>query len=166
MGMDMTIHVIRGKEFIEKDFFNGRKREWFDNMRDRGNEEEYDFLPVSYGLPSEVPDEVLADFQKEDCYFDFRYMTVRDYIDWYRKYRPDLNGGWVTSYDRWRIEKKGHVPANPIHYLSQEVIDANGGDLHFVTWEDPFDCARWLYNVLMDCCEIGQDDLIVYYFDN
>lgn len=166
--MDIHLHVIRGEEVIKENIFTGRSAAWFDNLRKRGCQEEYDALPTSYGIPEVAPALIKAAwaYKSDQNYFDFQYLLVREFLSWFRKYRPDRDAGWVTTYDKWRIENKGYIPEDPIRYLSKEVLEENGQDLNFVTFENPYDCSKWLYDYLMSYTEIEYNDIIVFYFDN
>lgn len=164
MGMDITLSIIENKQYLAKNIFDGRSREWFDNMRGRGNDFEYDFLPVDYPcfFPEGVfPEDLDFDLLEEAGYFDFRTIKVDDYIDWFRKYRPDIDAGWVNSYDKWRIETKGYIPEDVDHYLDPE---ANPADMHFIEIKKKYDCAKWLYDYIIDN-NISSDAYIFYYFD-
>ena len=87
------------------------------------------------------------DLLEKSGYFDFRAIKVNDYINWFRKYRPDKDAGWVSTYDKWRIENKGYIPEDIDHYLDPE---ANPADMHFIEIEKKYDCAKWLYDYIID----------------
>ena len=164
MGMDITLSIVKNKQYLAKNIFSGRNREWFDNLRERGNDYEYDYLPVLHYncFPEEdIPLDLNIDKFKNDGYFDFRAIKVNNYIDWFIKYKPDRDAGWVNTYDKWRIETKGYIPENIDHYLYPET---NLADMHFIEIEKKYDCARWLYNYIIDN-HISFDAYIIYYFD-
>lgn len=164
MGMDIHISIVKNKEYIAKEIFDGRSREWFDNLRERGNDYEYNHLPVEYynRFPEEdAPLDLNIDKLEDDGYFDFRAIRVDKYIDWFEKYRPDKDAGWVTTYEKWQIENKGFIPDDIDHYLDPE---ANPADMHFIEVEKKYDCSKWLYNYLINK-DILLDAYIIYYFD-
>lgn len=162
MGMDIHMSVIRGGEYVKKEIFDGRNSEWFRNLQGEGWADEYDHLPTNWNLPEEVPADIMDDLKSDGGYFGFRWMTVSDFLDWFDKYRPDRDAGWVSTYDKWRIENKGYVPDDPQHYLSDE---DNRDDMHFVEFEDEYDCSRWLADYLRGEKDFLPNDIIIFYFD-
>lgn len=164
MGVDIHMSIIKDKEYVAKDIYNGRNSEWFNNLQERGDAYEYDFLPIAYYncFPKEdTPEDLNIEKLQEDGYYGFRTIKVDDYVNWFEKYRPDKDAGWVTTYDKWRIENKGYVPEEVSHYLDP---DDNPADMHFVVIEKKYDNAKWLYNYIMNK-EINFDAYIIYYFD-
>lgn len=155
--------IIKGNKFIKEDIFSGRNSEWFSNLQGNGWDDEYDHFPSSWGIPEDAPEKIKEYFNKADDYgyYDFRYIKAGAFCEWFNKYRPDLKAAWVSTYDKWRIEKKNYIPENPQHYLEpKDLID----DMHFIEYQDKYDCSLWLYNYLLDN-EIYADSVIVYYFD-
>lgn len=159
MGKDIHMHIVMDKKILEKEIFDGRSSEWFSNLSGDGWDNEYDHLPVDYHW-NDAPEELLEEY-REDCYFDFRSIKVEWFKDWFKKYRPDRQAGWVTTYEKWRIEKKGYVPEDVKHYLDE---DDDIRDMHFIEFENPYDCSAWLYNYLDDN-KIPDDAIILYCFD-
>ena len=94
-------------------------------------------------------------------YFDHRSVKVHDFLDWFTTYHPEIEAGWVTTYDRWRIFNKGYIPENPQHYLHEDDVME---DMHFVEYENPYDCSKWLYNYLIDN-KVPDEADITYWFD-
>lgn len=155
--------IVKDNKFIKRDIFKGRNSEWFGNLQGNGWEDEYDHFPSVRGIPEIVPEEIKKNFDKADDYgdYDFHYVIAGAFCEWFNKYRPDLKAGWVSTYDKWRIEKKGYIPENPQHYLEPE---DRIEDMQFVEYQDKYDCSLWLYNYLLDN-EIYADAVIVYYFN-
>ena len=162
MGVDIHMSIIKGNKFIKEDIFSGRNSEWFRNLQGEGWEDEYDHFPSCWGIPEDAPEKIKKAFDKsDDGYYGFNYIEAGAFCEWFNKYRPDLKAGWVSTYDKWRMEKKGYIPEDPPHYLDPEDrID----DMHFIEYQDKYDCSLWLYNYLLDN-EIYADAVIVYYFD-
>lgn len=155
--------IIKDNKFIKENIFIGRNSEWFSNLQGKGGKDEYDYFPSNWGIPKKAPKEIREDFDKANDYgyYDFHYIVAGAFCEWFNKYRPDLEAGWVSTYDKWRMEKKGYTPENPQHCLEPEDrID----DMHFVEYQDKYDCSLWLYNYLIDN-EIYADAVIVYYFN-
>ena len=164
MGRDIHLYITKGKKIIEKEIFDGRNSRWFDNICGKGLDDEYNYFPNSYGIPADAPETIAMTYDraKEDGYFDFYFMNVGKFKEWYEKYKPCLKAGWVNAYDKWRIEKKGYVPEDLPTWLSD---DFREGDSYFVEYIDIYDCSKWLFDYLDDNY-ISDDATIIYYFDN
>jgi len=159
MGRDIHLNILSAEgEVLKQDIFDGRNSEWFNNMCGNGDDSEYDHLNICYGSPENASEDFVKHY--EDGYFNYRYINVRDFYDWFIKYRPDLDAGWVSTYEKWKMEKKGYIP-EVIHYLPAK---NNSIDMHFVEIENEYDCSRWLYNYLNDN-NIPISANIVYCFD-
>ena len=161
MGRDIYMHIVESGCVLKRDIFDGRCSAWFDNLTDYGWDSCYDHLPVKYDLSPESPEELKKEYSEENGYYDFRYIKVSDFLNWFEKYRPDIEAGWVTTYEKWLIEKKGYVPEDVKHYLDK---DDDIRDMHFVEFKKPYDCSKWLYYYLKDN-EIPLQADITYCFD-
>lgn len=162
MGMDIHLSILNTNgEYICKEIFNGRCSEWFNNLMRCGSDEDYQSLPVDYNLPENAPEDIVKDFYSKD-YFGFNHFTVGEFKKWFDKVRPDLDAGWVTTYDKWVFETKSRIPYSYYHELP---IDANIHDFHFIAFDKEYDKSRWLYSYLLDNA-INDDYIIIYYFDN
>ena len=172
MGRDIHLNIVRDGRVVDREIYNGRNYEWFDNMAGKGDSEEYDYLNVQYGIPKNLEDEtILSDHNEHgNGYFDFRYITVGDFIDWARAYQPWRHATWATTYEAWTIINKGRLPEFDKICLSS---DDNVADMQFVEYENPHDPSLWLFDYLTEGkCEAfeggkpSRTDLLVYYFDN
>lgn len=154
-GVDIVINIIdKDCNIIEKDIFDGRYNIWFDNLAGHGTNEVYNKLKIHYGKLKglEYPD--------EEFYFNFRYFRVRNFRDWYIKYRPNISVGWVNTYTKWLIENREYYPDN----IKLELpIDVNPADWHFIEYKDKEDCSDWLYTYLHNN-NIDEEAYVVYYF--
>lgn len=161
MGVDLHMHIMNNKGIVlEKEIFDGRNSTWFENIAGRGYDEVYDAFPRHYGLPEETPAEI-SEYQSIAGYYDFYYTTVKEFKEWYEEYNPAVDACWVTTYDKWRIQNKGYIPEDPKHYLDGDDIIA---DMHFVVYENRYDCSKWLFDYLQNH-SFANDDIILYYFD-
>ena len=160
MGMDIHMALVKNNEYVKEDIFDGRNSDWFNNMAGNGWDDVYDKLPMNYGLSEQTPAEYEEKYK--DWCFNYRYINVKDFKEWFQKYRPDIDAGWVSTYDKWRIEKKGYIPEDIFHYLPE---DANLADMHFIEVINQYDCSAWLFTYLVDN-NIDDDVDIVYCFDN
>ena len=163
MGVDIHMSIISKEgEYKFKDIFDGRDSEWFDNISGDYGSDFYQNFPVCNGLPEKVPDEIRKDFtDKESFYYDFHYVNVGEFLEWFIEVRPDIDAGWVSTYDQWLYEKKKVIPELN-HSLGEE---DNPYDFHFIEIENPWDSSKWLYDYILERKDITVDDFIVYYFD-
>ena len=172
MGVDIHMHIIdKDNNLLHKEIFSGRNSEWFNNLQGNGWANEYDHLPIKFGVPenffekhfkeiTENWDEPVTLEEYLRWHYGYNHIIVRDFIAWFQKYSPDVDAGWVSSYDKWAYEVKHIIPQDPPHYKPE----GEGDDWHFITFEKEYDCSAWLYNWL-DANNIQYDDIIVYYFD-
>lgn len=160
MGMDIHIHIFRGNEVIAKEIYDGRNSEWFRNLQGDGWDNVYDSLDYykHYGLPEEAPEWIKETLNK-DGYFGHFYLKVGDFITWFEEHHPERDAGWVTTYDKWRIERQNYIPEDVKHYLDEDDIIE---DMHFVEFEKKYDNSKWLYYYVKDYLP---DDIIIIYFD-
>lgn len=160
--MDIHMHIVNNGEIIRDDIFDGRNSEWFNNLQNRGYDFEYKDLPTEWGISPQAPPEFM-DYQEKDYYFGFFYVSVKKYKEWFIKYRPDKDAGYVSTYDKWRMENKNYVPYDTPSDLST-IEEYMRGDMHFVEYEKEYDSSRWLYEYLIDN-NIPEDADITYWFD-
>lgn len=170
MGVDIHMTLVRNDgEVLIKNVYDGRNREWFDNLQDTNWNNEYAHLPNESGIPKFAPTFIKEDYMgaPQNGYFGFRHMIFQDYVDWYEEYNPQLDAGWVSTYDKWRMEHKGYIPDDTYHYLP---TDENVADFHFVEFEDPYDPNTNVINTvekyLASHKEIDRYQVyLIYYFD-
>lgn len=161
MGVDINMSVVdRDGKYKYRDVFDGRNSAWFDKISGNTYDSLYASFPTYGGIPDFIPNEIKEDYAEGD-YFDFHYMTVADFCKWFDKVRPDIDAGWVTTYEKWLYERKGIVPEVD-HFLSS--IN-NVADYHFIEVKDKYDCSAWLRDFISEHDDISPEDYIVYYFD-
>ena len=154
-GVDIVINIVdKDGNLIDKDIFNSRCNTWFDNLAGHGSHVVYNQLKLNYGKLRDV------EYPDEEFYFNFRYIKVRDFRDWFIEYRPNINAGWVNTHTKWLIENRGYYPENVKLELP---VDVNPADWHFIEYKDKEDCSEWLYNYLHNN-KIDEEAYIVYYF--
>lgn len=163
MGVDIHMNIItKDGGFRYSDIYDGRNSEWFDNISHKVINESYRNFPHEYGLPELIPEDIKHDYEhREEGYYDFYYVKVEDFIKWYITMRPDLDAGWVSTYDQWLYQRKGIVP-EVMHWLDKEY---NPNDYHFIEVENPWESSSWLHEFVTSHEDIRPDDYIVYYFD-
>ena len=172
MGMDMSMFIVKDKRILANDIFEGRNSDWFRQMQGLcyGENDEFAHLHPYYNFEANghTPDNLLKQYTEplendEICYyFDHRSIMVKDYLKWFDKYCPDIHAGWVRVYDAWAYKKKDIYPSEYYNYLPEGCIEK---DWTFLTWEDKYDCSRWLAEWLREN-NILDDAWIVYCFDN
>lgn len=136
MGVDMDMMVMRDDgAVVMKDMFMGRDSDWFEKLQMYSCEEIYDdFLPAFSGIPSFSPKElqrVYAEYEGEGFY-GFHFMKVEDYLNWYDTYKPNIDAGWVSAYEKWKIERRHWKPEYLTRYRPE---DAAPDDVFFVECE-------------------------------
>lgn len=162
MGMDIHLYIFKNKECIAENIFDGRNTTWFNNMMGRGDNEVYDYLPLDYGVSDEVSEDWYRLHEDPASYFGHHYINVKEFKDWFLKYRPDVDAGWVTRYEAWAYEHKGIEPGCFQKKLKHnDIIE----DMKFITVTNQYDCSAWLYSYLVDN-NIPDDATIQYCFDN
>lgn len=155
------MHIVKDNAYIKENIFDGRNTEWFRNMMKQGGSDEYDYLPLGYEISPQSPDSINQEELEKKKYYGFHYIRVGAFLNWFNQYRPDMDAGWVTTYDKWRVENKGYIPE--LMYSLPE--DARIEDMHFITVTNPYDCSAWLYQYLKEN-EIDANADITYWFDH
>ena len=74
--------------------------------------------------------------------YNFQWIPAKEYIDWYQKYRPYLDAGYLTEWENWAYEHNRYDPFKHEirHYLAdsdrkenyifREIIDEGCPDIH------------------------------------
>ena len=161
MGVDIHMFICREGEILKDDIFCGRNSEWFSNLQQQSWGNEYDYLIIRYGFSSNAPVELTARFNDPGTFYGHHNIEVKEFKRWFVTYRPDLDAGWFSTYDHWRMKHKGWTPDVVKHYLEE---GENPLDYRFVEFENKYNCSRWLYDYLVDN-NIPEDATIEYCFD-
>ena len=158
------MYIVQNGEIVASDIFSGRDTEWFMKMQNASFDEVYDQLPIVIGFSNKAPAELKDSFTRKDGYFGHCHILVKFFKKWYETYHPDLKAGWVTTYDKWRIEKKGYVPRDED---VKEALCATDilKDMCFIEYTDIYEGSYWLYHYLIDN-NIPDNADITYCFDN
>lgn len=159
MGMDIHMDIVKDGKIIKKDIFDGRSYEWFGNLC-RNGDKVYDSLPTDEGMSPMHPDIEKYDYLINVGYFDFYHMSVGEFKDWFNRYRPDKNAGWVTKREAWEYEKRGICPELEYCLDETDIIE----DRVFIEIVNQYDCSSWLFQYLIEN-NIDNDADINYYFD-
>lgn len=160
MGVDIHMSIVKDGKIIAEDIFNGRNSRWFGNIMGDGYDPEYDHLPIKHGVSPQAPKE-LADEYKADYMYGHRYISVKNFTEWFNKYNPHLDAGWVSTYDQWALEHKNIKPEN----VWKEKPTENPEDWHFIAFEKDYDCSLWLMKFLGKInAQVDAD--ITYCFDH
>lgn len=176
MGVDITMSIIKGTEYLYKDIYDGRCSEWFQNLQDEGWDSEYDYLDIRHGIPKVCPQDWVDSYNEENhgYYYGHRYIKVIDFINWFEKYHPETDAGWVSKRDAWLYKNKGIVPELQYHLSEEDRVE----DMEFIEVKNPNDQSLWLYKYLIDKKEFlvsliykekgiidCEDAMIIYKFD-
>lgn len=118
MGMDIYINVVdKDGNYIKKDLYDGRDSEWFYNIIEELGE--YYYVPWTYGTDLDyIPTEIKEMF---DDGFRVKSVKVADLLNWYDKYRPDIDAGYIRRYDKWRWETKAIPPDQICHFRDPDM---------------------------------------------
>lgn len=165
MGMDITLRILdKNGKFLTGDIYDGRNREWFNNISGKyTTDEAYNHLPLGYGTLDFFSNEWL-EMEHDRDYFDFRYISVKEYRNWYMKYNPSFQAGWVNRYTYFLMKYKDYIPEYEIDLYHELDKDDIIEDMVWVEFNDKYDNSTWLYNYL-DENNIPNDAWIVYCFD-
>lgn len=164
MAVDIHMNIISKEgEYKYNDLFDGqRDSEWFDNLCSKYHSNSlYDSFPRRYGIPDAVPEGIKKDLD-EGSYYDFFHVKVGEFLEWFSNMRPDIDAGWVSTYEMWLYQAKGIIPEEIPHELDE---DLNALDYHFIEIENPYDSTKELFNFIVEHKDIDPEDYIVYYFD-
>lgn len=165
MGVDIHMSIISKRgEYKYHDIFDGRDTEWFDNITGNYYNEAYQHFPIMNSLPEIVPDKIKENFEKaaDYGYYNFFHVNIGEFIEWFMEARPDIDAGWLSTYEKWLYEKKHIIPQTLPHELDEE---CNPYDYNFVEVENIYEGSRWLYEFITEHSDITAEDFIVYYFD-
>ena len=81
MGIDIHMSIVKNKEYIAEDIFDGRNSEWFGNLQKEGWENEYDELPARCGYSDQSPADYILKYTTERYYYGFFFINVKDFKD-------------------------------------------------------------------------------------
>jgi hypothetical protein len=138
-------------------------------MQDNAENELYRYLSIHSGISPQADEEISVADQPEPgdkyCYyFGFNYFNVGEFRKWYYKYEPQVIAGWVSTYDKWRIEKgKWHPAPEDLSKFMLENVERD--DQYFIECTNYYDPASMLMNILIEQKVSDEADL-TYYFDN
>ena len=163
MGVDIKMFIIdSNKEVLKEDIFDGRDSEWFSNLQDNGYNEVYNFCPIVFGWDSVCTESFIKQYAIPQDYYGHFHISVKLFKDWFKKYNPHKRAGWVTTYEKWKMENQHWKPSDSEVQLklhSDNVL----ADMHFVEWIDECDSSGWLYDYLINN-NIPDNAWIVYCF--
>ena len=164
MGMDIWIDVVnKNGEYVKKDLFDGRNTAWF--MKINHEEDEYEYVPWIYKYDADfIPADVKENFQSEKYtgFFGFKAVKVADLLNWYDRYRPDVDAGWIRRYDKWKWENKAIAPDCIEHYFDDSM------DTNDWVWVENLPKEDEFIKVIIDQIDNNQvnpNDYVIIYFD-
>lgn len=168
MATDIHMYLIDNKgNIINDNLYDGRNYHWFDNITNRYTDFEYSYFPAHYGLPLfediKIPKKIENDYTEKRGY-DFYYMKLKDYLNWFNQYKPHIKAGYFTEYDKWLIENKGYIPDE------DEVITHIENIEHpeiyiFMTYENIYNPDKKIISKIDITDDSIEDYYIIYYFD-
>lgn len=158
MGADIHMFIVKDNKVDKQIFDDGmRNYEWFDNICHQGYDRVYDFFPCEIISKDSLPEGIS---KKESEYgYGFRKISVKDFCEWFEEYRPDIDAGWVNTYDKWLYESKGILPQELPKFREE-----NEPDMYFIEVINTYDLSAELYTILRDGHYEGEDE-IIYFFN-
>ena len=158
IGVDIHTFIVKDKKIIAENLYEGRNSDWFNNLQ-QGEDIEYDHFQwyKQFGFSPQAPDELEKKYSKENGYYGFFYISVKDFKDWFDKYKPFLKAGWASKWDAWAIENKGYIPEYLSHYKSEE-------EDTFIEYVDEYEPSSHIYDYLVHK-DIPDDADIQIFFD-
>lgn len=141
MGLDMICY-IRNKEGVNltDNLVDFRDSEFFCEVMGEGDRIEYqilsDIMVYNEELFSKEQEEE-KEARKEGYTagnYGFKAISVKDFKEWFNKYKPYKRAGYVPRYDYWLYVTKGIVPYEDKveFYVSKEEIEER--DLVFLEY--------------------------------
>lgn len=168
MGMDCTIAICDNDGTIISDnICDFRNSEWFNLLQEEGCEDtEYAYINWNYGIPDKVSKQIQEDYDNriESGYFNFRWITADDYVNWFERYRPDISAGWMPTYDKWLYEKKHILNEDNMYRYLASVSLGERKEYQFVEIEKELDDSKYIYDYLMQN-EYSKTWNLIFYFD-
>ena len=166
MGVDIHMYLIDNKgNIINDNLYDERNYHWFDNITEKGTDPEYKYYPAYYGLPKDIKiPKKIEDAHIIDYYYNFYYMKLKDYVDWFFEYRPHIRAGYFTEYDKWLIENKGYVPDEDEVITNVEAIEHPEVYI-FMTYENIYNPDKKIISKIDITDDSIEDYYIIYYFD-
>lgn len=170
MGADIHMKLIKDNKIIEDDLFEGRNYDWFDDLTGKGYCTNVSYKTLfdikTAGIPEDSPKEIVDDYN-EDWYFDFYWMKLKDFCNWVKTSRPQLEAGWVSTYDAWAYKKKGIIPEEMFKSLAS-IDEEYIKDYNFIEIVNKFEPSYYISEYLINKgYDIEDEDYkIVFYFDN
>lgn len=165
MGADIHMYLIDNKgNIINDNLYDERNYHWFDNITEKSPDPEYKHYPAHYGLPKDIKiPKKIEDAYIKNCYYNFYYMKLKDYVDWFLQYKPQIRAGYFTEYDKWLIENKGYIPDEDEVITNVEAIEHP--ELYmFMVYENIYNPDKNIVsNINID--GLIEDYYIIYYFD-
>lgn len=159
MGIDITMHLISKEgDIIVANIFEDRDYRWFENISENGEDIEYDYFPCKHGAPENLSLELIFEAYCTDYNYGFRYVNVKDFIEWYQEKRPNEDAGWVSTYEKYLYDNKGIAPKDVCRCLDEIPIGVKD-DFHFLVFEKEHEPSRTLYYKLY---KLAQEGVISY----
>ena len=125
MGVDLHMHIIDSKgNFLAKNLFEGeRDYDWFDALVGSEGVDSFKQLPSLDGIPEGLKDKIFSSEKELKSYYGFKYITIKDFYNWFWKNRPDYNAYWTTKRQAWLYQTKKIVPSLQLYSLGEALED-------------------------------------------
>ena len=171
MGVDLHMHIIDRKgNFLAKDLFEGdRDYDWFDALQGSETVDSFKRLPFLDGIPKELKNKIFLSKEEKRSYYGFKYITIKDFYNWFWRNRPDHNAYWTTKRQAWLYQTKKIVPSLQLYSLGGvlEEYSCPIEDMVFIDVIDEEDNYKKLIKIIEEDSIFSKmnDSYLVYYFD-
>lgn len=165
MSVDITMKIVdkNGKTVVNNICEGIRNRIWFDNLS-HCSDRLYENFPVKYGLIDKLDD--VENTLKVAGHYDFRYISLKDFLNWYNKTKPEIIAAWVRKYDAFLYTNKGIPVEDYSLYLPD---DARIEDFVWLEFQRSDDFCYLIYKDIVSNLNISSLNLeeyyLIYYFD-
>lgn len=163
MSTSIFMDIIDSKgHYLKEDIFRWHSQKWFNNLRKCGDGLAYKTLPAKKGLPNVIPKALQTAYQEKENlgYYDFFYFSIKDFFAWYEAAEPDIQRGYVSSFDEYFYYFKKILPT---HIYSSTIGLKCPSDYHYIKIIDPYEWGGWLYRYLHSL-DLSEDSYVVYHF--
>lgn len=158
MGVDIHCELYRNGKWNEIDLDGYRNSEWFRSLGGYSViDPAYNHLPY---LPfTEVDKAREKELTPDGCY-GFIMFNFRELVEWFRKYRPDFQAGWVSVYDKWMLDNKNEIPKDVYMDIPEH---SHRDNWVFAEWYDEYDPMLWFLEKLKENDVDGNENILIYF---
>lgn len=161
MGTDIHVMVVKDGAFVIPEMDMARNYTWFGKIQHENDE--YTYLNWQYNLENDaIPPEVRKDIDN-GCW-GFKFCNVAEFVNWFEKYKPDLDAGWIRKREAWLLDNKGVIPYDYEYELPENCVIE---DWEFREFPASGDFAEDIITEIKSRPFLDREhSYLVFYFDN